>query len=60
MAEGCKERFSFDFIKWIWEYPKKRRPIILTKLEHLSKEKEVIILQSPRDVRSFLEKVRKG
>lgn len=22
MAEGCTERFDWDFIKWIWIYPK--------------------------------------
>ncbi|QFK70566.1 DNA topology modulation protein [Pradoshia sp. D12] len=25
MGEGCEERFSFEFLKWIWEYPKKQK-----------------------------------
>ncbi|MGV3463851.1 MAG: DNA topology modulation protein [Heyndrickxia sp.] len=57
MGEGCEERFSYEFFKWIWDYPKKKRPKILERLEQLSKEKEVFILKSPRDVESFLEKV---
>lgn len=59
MAEGCKERLSFDFFKWIWEYPKTKRPIILEKLEHLPKDKDVIILKSPKEVRNFLKKCKK-
>lgn len=56
MGEGCEERFSFEFIKWIWEYPKTKRPKILYRLEQLSKEKEVIILKSPKEVKNFLRK----
>lgn len=58
MGEGCEERFSIEFFKWIWEYPKTIRPKILERLEQLSKDKEVIILKSPKDVQHFLEKVQ--
>lgn len=58
MGEGCEERLSFKFIKWIWEYPNTKRPKILEILEQLSKDKEVIILKSPKDVQHFLEKVQ--
>ncbi|MES1043780.1 DNA topology modulation protein [Heyndrickxia oleronia] len=57
MGEGCKERFSFEFFKWIWDYPKTKKPEILEKLQELSKEKAIIILKSPKDVEKFLEKV---
>lgn len=57
MGEGCNERFSFKFFKWIWEYPKTRKPRILERLEQLSTDKEVIILKSPKDIQHFLEKV---
>ncbi|MDE5055443.1 DNA topology modulation protein [Niallia taxi] len=56
MGEGCEERFSFEFIKWIWEYPKTKRPKILYRIAQLSKEKEVIILKSPKEVENFLRK----
>lgn len=55
MGEGCYERFSFKFFKWIWQYPKLRKPKILEKLEKLSKEKEVIVLKSPKDVEGFIK-----
>jgi adenylate kinase family enzyme len=57
MGEGCEERFSFEFFKWIWEYPKTKRPKILERFDQLSKEKKVIILKSPKDIHNFLEQV---
>ncbi|OBZ18912.1 topology modulation protein [Bacillus sp. FJAT-27264] len=56
MGAGCEERFSIEFFKWIWEYPKTKKPGILISLEDLSKEKVVIILKSPKEVKQFLEK----
>ena len=56
MSAGCKERFDLQFFKWIWEYPKTKRPTILKKLNQLSKDKDVIILKSTNEVRLFLEK----
>ncbi|MFC0302198.1 DNA topology modulation protein [Virgibacillus soli] len=55
MGEGCEERIDLGFLKWIWNYPKEKRPEILKKLELLSNEKQIIILKSPRQIRGFLE-----
>ncbi|WP_213525866.1 DNA topology modulation protein [Paenibacillus sp. J31TS4] len=57
MGEGCPERVSLAFLKWIWKYPDTNRPGILKKLEELSTEKQVIILRSPKEVRRFLESI---
>ncbi|WP_062105600.1 DNA topology modulation protein [Bacillus niameyensis] len=57
VGEGCEERFSFEFFKWIWNYPKTKKPKILEKLEQQSNEKEIIILKSAKEVKDFLEKV---
>jgi hypothetical protein len=46
------------FFKWIWNYPKTSRPEILNRLKQLPKDKQVIMLKSPREVQRFLEKVR--
>lgn len=59
MGEGCEERFSLQFLQWIWGYPKTKKPGILQKLEKLSREKEIIIFRSSREVREFLESVEK-
>ncbi|MEK3980787.1 DNA topology modulation protein [Psychrobacillus sp. FSL K6-2836] len=57
MAEGVNERFDFDFLKWVWDYPKTKKPVVLEKLEKLPNDKKVIILKSPREVQLFLDKV---
>ena len=58
MAEGVIERLDFDFLKWVWDYPKTKKPNVLRELEQLPNDKNVIILKSSRDVRLFLEKVK--
>jgi len=55
MGAGCEERLDYGFLKWIWDYPKTKRPEILKKLEQLSKEKQIIILRSPKQTQVFLE-----
>ena len=58
MGEGCEERFSFAFFKWIWNYPTKQKPIILNHLIQLSTNKEIIILKSPREIEEFMVRVK--
>ncbi len=55
MGEGCQEKFDFAFLKWVWDYPKTKRPDILKRLEQLSKDKNVIMLKSPKEVQQFIE-----
>lgn len=57
MAEGNEERFDLDFYKWIWCYPKTKRPGILKKLKQLSTDKEIIVLKSPKEVKQFIVSV---
>ncbi|EEK78761.1 Topology modulation protein [Bacillus cereus R309803] len=58
MGAGCEERFDLPFFKWIWNYPKTKRPTILKGLGQLPKEKKVIVLKSPNEVREFLEHIQ--
>ncbi|TWT08007.1 DNA topology modulation protein [Planococcus sp. CPCC 101016] len=60
MAEGVNERLDFNFIKWVWDYPKKIRPIVMRRLENLPENKKVIILKSPKEAHQFLEIVKTG
>lgn len=55
MREGCKERIDFSFIKWVWDFPKTKRPSIVERLIELEYEKEVILLKSPKEVRRFIK-----
>ncbi|ANU09519.1 AAA family ATPase [Planococcus antarcticus DSM 14505] len=58
MAEGVKERFDLTFIKWIWNYPKMIRPLVLKRLEKLPKDTTIIILKSPEEAQHFLESIQ--
>ncbi|MCU9614984.1 DNA topology modulation protein [Caldibacillus lycopersici] len=55
MGDGCEERLDWSFLKWIWTYPKKRKPEILYKLSQLADEKNIIILSSRKEIRQFIE-----
>lgn len=54
MIEGNKERFDLNFYKWIWNYPKDKRPEIMKRLNEFKNEKEIIILESPKEVRNYI------
>ncbi|MGE6401486.1 DNA topology modulation protein [Bacillus cereus] len=58
MGAGCEERFDLQFFKWIWEYPKTKRPAILKRIDQLNKDKRVIILKTPNEVQRFLKEVQ--
>jgi hypothetical protein len=55
MAEGCDEQLTWEFVRWVWDYPRARRPGVLKKLSELSGGQKVYVLRSRREVRRFLE-----
>ena len=59
MAEGCEERLTWEFIRWVWDYPRTRRPGVLKRLSELSEGQRVFVLRSPREAQRFLEESRR-
>jgi adenylate kinase family enzyme len=55
MAEGCRERLTWEFARWVWTYGRARRPGVLKRLGELSEGQRVHVLRSSREVRRFLE-----
>lgn len=53
IAPGCPERLTWEFVQWIWTYPKRRRGQILERLRRLT-GRQVVILSSPSEVQRFL------
>ncbi len=53
MAEGCNEKFDWEFIVWLWRFPRDIRPKIIDILNQFPDVKK-IILRSPQDVVKFL------
>jgi adenylate kinase family enzyme len=54
MAPGCPERLRWEFLRWIWDYPRSRRPAILRRLAALPPDRRVVVLRSPAAVADFL------
>ena len=59
MAPGCHERFDLEFIRWIWNYPKKSKPAKLALLSASGPDQRVVILRSSREVARFLDDTRR-
>ena len=52
MAANCPERLDWEFVRWIWTYPERRRPGVLAKI--MSSGKPVAILRSTSDVERYV------
>ncbi len=55
MAAGCPERLTWFFLKYIWNYRRDRRPGVLERMARHTEGRELIHLQTPGQVRRFLE-----
>lgn len=53
VAPGCPEGLTWQFVSWVWTYPKRRRPGILDRLSKLTAQR-VVVLSSQKDVDRFL------
>jgi len=54
MAVGCSEKFNLEFLLWVWNFPKKKKPEILAEFERFP-NKNIVILQSDGEIDEFLE-----
>jgi adenylate kinase family enzyme len=59
MGDGCPEKIDIEFLRWIWDYPKRNRPEILKKLHALNNDKQVFVLRSAREVEDFCSGMRR-
>ncbi len=55
MGPGCPEKLDPAFLRWIWNYRRDRRPSILTRMQKYAEGRTLVHLQSPAQVRRFLE-----
>jgi adenylate kinase family enzyme len=54
-AFGCPERVDWEFLWWMWRFPRDTRPRLLATLaEHAGVGTRVVMLRSPSDVERFL------
>ena len=60
MAPGCPERWSWEFLRWVWSYPRRRRPAVLGRLAALPADTRVVHLRSRRAVEAWLASLAPG
>jgi adenylate kinase family enzyme len=55
VGPGCPERFSWEFLVWIWRYPATRRPGLLALLADFERGGgRVLVLRNDAEVDRFL------
>ena len=55
MAPGCPETLSWEFVRWVWSYPRTRRPGVLRRLGALPATTRVAVLRSQRAVDAWVD-----
>ena len=56
MSAGCPERFSWEFVKWIWDFNNNNRVRNYTYLAQ-AKHAQSVVLKNRREVKAFLDTV---
>lgn len=54
VAEGCPESLNFEFVSWVWNYPRRSRPKVIKRLQEHGEGKQIYRLRSRNEVRRFL------
>lgn len=56
VTDGCPERITWEFLRWIWTYPARRRPGVLELLAQFeSRGGRAAVLRSGREIEAFVE-----
>ena len=60
-APGCRERLNVPFLRWIWHFPRRTRPILLSACDAFeSVGGRVIVLRTRRTAAEYLASVRRA
>ncbi len=57
LTPGCPEQLTWEFVWWIWTYPRRRRPGILARLRALDASKRVLIVRTRREASGVAERL---
>ena len=53
MADGCDERFDWEFLKFAWNYPSRSKPKVEALLHRFESEKTIFRLHSQKEIEDF-------
>ncbi len=54
LPENCPERFDLEFLRYVWEFPRKQRPRIVTAIDQFGGHLRVTRLGRDAEVEGFL------
>jgi adenylate kinase family enzyme len=55
LAPGCPDKLDRDFVRWIWSYPRTRRPRVLDLLEAFRRTGgNAVVVRNADEIESFL------
>jgi hypothetical protein len=54
MAPGCPEKFDWEFVKWVWTFPRHSDPRIRAALDRHEAWPRTVILRSDAESAAFL------
>jgi len=57
-GKGCRENLNFEFVSWVWNYPRRSRPKVIKLLREHGREKKIFWLRSRNEVKRFLSRLR--
>ncbi len=60
MGAGCAEKLDFEFLEWVWNFPKNSKPEIEEKLALYAAGKNIIRFKSRKDVERFFENLARN
>jgi adenylate kinase family enzyme len=58
MADGCPEKFDWEFIRWIWRFKNTHRFRIFKIISQCKMEKGITLLRNRKSVNQFIESFR--
>ncbi|MFV0557880.1 MAG: DNA topology modulation protein [Enterococcus sp.] len=58
MQAECREHFDWDFIKWLWCFPKNSKPPIEQALKQLPHSKQLIVLKNKKQIEAFVDSLQ--
>lgn len=54
-ADGCPESLDFEFYRWIWNYPKQSRPVVLAAISAHAADAQVFTPRQPSEAAALLD-----
>jgi len=57
VAEDCPESLNFEFVSWVWNYPRRSRPKVIKRLQEHAEGRQIFWLRTRSDVQRFLSQI---